>query len=162
MAVVQASERLRKEDVLVWLEGVTDPEIPVLSVIDLGVVRDVRVHDDGVEVCITPTYSGCPAMEVIEQRVADELVRRGENPTIRRVLSPPWTTDWMSEKGRRKLAEYGIVPPRPRGAGRDLPVACPRCASTDTARVSEFGSTPCKASWRCRACLEPFEQFKCI
>lgn len=152
---------LRKEHVLGWLEAVADPEIPVLSVVDLGVIRDVRVRRHEVEVLITPTYSGCPAMEVIEERVADELTRRGVNPKIRRVLAPPWTTDWMSEEGQRKLARYGIAPPSRRGRG-DLPVACPRCASTDTARVSEFGSTPCKASWRCKACLEPFEQFKCI
>lgn len=160
--VVQAANRwLRKEEVLRWLEDVADPEIPVLSVVDLGVVRDVRVHRDGVEVLITPTYSGCPAMEVIEERVARALARRGVNPTVRRVLSPPWTTDWMSEAGRRKLAEYGIAPPRAPGH-RDHPVACPRCASTETTRISEFGSTPCKAAWRCNACREPFEQFKCI
>jgi ring-1,2-phenylacetyl-CoA epoxidase subunit PaaD len=161
-AMAQASGRLRKEDVLAWLEAVADPEIPVLSVIDLGVVRDVRVLDDGVEISIAPTYSGCPAMEVIERRVVDELARHGANATVRRVLSPPWTTDWLSERGRRKLEQFGIAPPRARRAGGDLPVACPRCASTDTTRVSEFGSTPCKAAWRCRACLEPFEEFKCI
>lgn len=161
-SVVQAANRwLRKEDVLQWLEDVADPEIPVLSVVDLGVIRDVRVHRDVVEVLITPTYSGCPATEVIEERVEQALAQRGVNPMVRRVLSPPWTTDWMSEAGRRKLAQYGIVPPRATGQ-RDQPVACPRCASTDTARISEFGSTPCKAAWRCNACREPFEQFKCI
>ncbi|HEX7061860.1 MAG TPA: 1,2-phenylacetyl-CoA epoxidase subunit PaaD [Woeseiaceae bacterium] len=160
--VVQAANRwLRKEEVLHWLEDVADPEIPVLSVVDLGVVRDVRVHRDGVEVLITPTYSGCPAMEVIEERVQEALARRGVTPTVRRVLSPPWTTDWMSGAGRRKLAQYGIVPPRA-PAHRDHPIACPRCASTETTRISEFGSTPCKAAWRCNACREPFEQFKCI
>lgn len=165
-----ATEHLRKEEILGWLENVADPEIPVLSVIDLGVVRDVRVLPDRVEVFVTPTYSGCPAMEVIEQRIEAELVRRGAATRVRRVLSPPWTTDWLSDKGRRKLREYGVAPPVNRGKralfGKDLPddlaCACPRCESTDTVRVSEFGSTPCKASWRCNACLEPFEQFKCL
>lgn len=165
-----ATDQLRKEEILGWLESVMDPEIPVLSVIDLGVVRDIRVGPERVDVFVTPTYSGCPAMEVIEQRIENELVRRGVTPRIRRVLSPPWTTDWLSEKGGRKLRAYGIAPPARRGKRaifgndprNDLPIACPRCESTDTARVSEFGSTPCKASWRCNACLEPFEQFKCI
>lgn len=158
--------RFRKEDVLGWLEGVADPEIPVLSVIDLGVVRDVHILPDRVDVFVAPTYSGCPAMEVIERRIEAELVRHGVNPRIRRVLSPPWTTEWLSDRGRRRLREYGIAPPgrrRPRDrSGDELPVACPRCESTDTSRVSEFGSTPCKASWRCNSCLEPFELFKCI
>ncbi len=153
-------QRLTKEDVLGWLEEVADPEIPVLSVVDLGVIRDVRVHADAVEVSVTPTYSGCPAMEVIEQRVEAALAQRGVPATIRRVLSPPWTTDWLSEEGRRKLREFGIAPPGRRGL--DLPVVCPRCRSLDTGRVSEFGSTPCKSAWRCNACLEPFEHFKCI
>lgn len=157
---------VRKEEILGWLENVSDPEIPVLSVIDLGVVRDIRILPDRVDVFVTPTYSGCPAMEVIEQRIEAELVRHGTNPRIRRVLSPPWTTDSLSEKGRHKLRAYGIAPPAGRGkhalTGSGAPIACPRCESTDTARISEFGSTPCKASWRCSSCLEPFEYFKCI
>ncbi|HZD52455.1 MAG TPA: 1,2-phenylacetyl-CoA epoxidase subunit PaaD [Woeseiaceae bacterium] len=162
-----AAGRFGREEILGWLECVADPEIPVLSVIDLGVVRDVRVSPEQVDVFVTPTYSGCPAMEVIEQRILDELASRGVEATIHRVLSPPWTTDWLSGAGRRKLREHGIAPP-PTGRGRRSfeghlpPVACPHCDSSDTSRVSEFGSTPCKASWKCNACLEPFEQFKCI
>lgn len=152
---------LTRERVLEILGAVPDPEVPVISVVELGIVRDATVAPDGgVAVTITPTYSGCPAMEVIEQRVEAALAQRGVPATIRRVLSPPWTTDWLSEEGRRKLREFGIAPPGRRGL--DLPVACPRCRSLDTGRVSEFGSTPCKSAWRCNACLEPFEHFKCI
>lgn len=150
-----------------WLEDVADPEIPVLSVVDLGVVRDVRVSPDGVDVHVAPTYSACPAMEVIEQRIVERLAEQGVHARVRRVLSPPWTTDWISEEGRRKLRDYGIAPPAGAAGKRALmglerAVACPRCASTDTRRVSEFGSTPCKASFKCDDCLEPFEYFKCI
>jgi ring-1,2-phenylacetyl-CoA epoxidase subunit PaaD len=148
------------------LEDVADPEIPVLSVIDLGVVRDIRVTPERVDVYVAPTYSACPAMEVIEQRIVERLAEEGVAAKVRRVLSPPWTTDWISEEGRRKLREYGIAPPAGSGkhalTGRDRAIACPRCASTDTQRVSEFGSTPCKASFKCTECLEPFEYFKCI
>lgn len=162
-----ATSQTRRE-IRGWLENVADPEIPVLSVIDLGIVRDIRVSSHGVEVSIAPTYSGCPAMEVIEHRVVNELRRRGvASPTVKRVLSPPWTTDWLSEAGRRKLREYGIAPPDGAATkralmGKEMRIACPRCAATDTMRVSEFGSTPCKASFKCNACLEPFEYFKCI
>lgn len=156
-----------RDEVLGWLGEVADPEIPVLSITDLGIVRDVVVGD-GVRVALAPTYSGCPATEVIERSVVDALTARGLGPvTIERVLSPPWTTDWISAEGRDKLQCYGIAPP-PRAAGKrallrgDAPVACPRCGSTVTSEVSEFGSTPCKASWRCDECLEPFEYFKCI
>lgn len=144
-----------------------DPEIPVLTITDLGIVRDVRVNGD-VVVALTPTYTGCPATEVIEQSVIDALHRHGvKDVTIDRVLSPPWTTDWISESGREKLRDYGIAPPE-RGASKrtllhgERAIACPRCASTDTALVSEFGSTACKAAYKCTACLEPFEYFKCI
>lgn len=156
-----------REQVLEWLSEVPDPEIPVLTITDLGIVRDVRVNG-GVVVALTPTYTGCPATEVIEQSVIDALHRRGvRDVTIDRVLSPPWTTDWISERGRDKLREYGIAPPE-RGASKrallhgDRTIACPRCSSTDTTLVSEFGSTACKASYKCTACLEPFEYFKCI
>lgn len=163
-----AAGRPTAGEVREWLACVPDPEIPVLSVLDLGVVRDVQVHEGGVEVAISPTYVGCPATEVIERSIRAELERRGVGEiTVRRVLSPPWTTDWLSEEGRRKLAAAGIAPPAgPAGKqsllGRDLPVACPRCAATETSRVSEFGSTPCKATYKCDSCLEPFEYFKCI
>ncbi len=155
------------EQVYDWLGQVPDPEIPVLSIIDLGIVRDVVV-DDAVTVALAPTYSGCPATEVIEQSVVSALEDRGlENITIRRSLSPPWTTDWISDEGREKLRSYGIAPPE-KGAGKRAlldsarTIACPRCRSEDTALVAEFGSTPCKAAYRCNSCLEPFEYFKCI
>lgn len=153
--------------ILGWLEDVADPEIPVLSVIDLGVVRDVRVSPERVDVFVAPTYSACPAMEVIEQSIVQRLAEEGIKARVHRVLSPPWTTDWISDEGRRKLLEYGIAPPaRAAGkralTGRGQAIACPRCACADTERVSEFGSTPCKASFKCNECLEPFEHFKCI
>ena len=144
--------------ILDWLSEVADPEIPVLTITDLGIVRDVDCSD-GVTVSVTPTYSGCPATEVIEAAVATALEERGVNDvTVKRVLSPPWTTDWISEEGRRKLKAYGIAPPE----RRDRTVACPRCESGKTECVSEFGSTACKASYRCLDCLEPFEYFKCL
>ena len=147
-----------REQILEWLAEVADPEIPVLTITDLGIVRDVEC-DDGVTVSLTPTYSGCPATEAIETSVVAALEERGvENVRIKRVLSPPWTTDWISEEGRDKLRIYGIAPPE----RRDRPIACPRCSSVDTEVVSEFGSTACKASYRCLDCLEPFEYFKCL
>jgi ring-1,2-phenylacetyl-CoA epoxidase subunit PaaD len=148
------------------LEEVCDPEIPVLSIDDLGVLRDVRLAEEGVEVDITPTYSGCPAMSTIMLDVGRALARAGFGAVkVRTVLSPAWTTDWMSQAGRAKLLAYGIAPPAGRSGRRALfgqdEVACPRCASLDTERLSEFGSTSCKALWRCRACREPFDYFKC-
>ena len=135
------------------LETVMDPEIPVVSVVDLGIVRDVA--DD--RVTITPTYSGCPATEVIERTIREALDAAGFGEVkVDTVLSPPWTTDWISDKGKAALSAYGIAPP-------DLAKAasCPLCGSTDTEEVSRFGSTPCKAQWRCKTCLEPFDRFKC-
>ena len=155
------------EQVLEWVSAVPDPEIPVLTIADLGIVRGVTV-DDTVTVELTPTYSGCPATEAIEQSVVETLHKHGvDDVTIKRVLSPAWTTDWISESGRKKLKDYGIAPPEEGASKRallhgNLSIACPRCNSTDTAVVSEFGSTACKASYKCNACLEPFEYFKCI
>ena len=144
--------------ILEWLSQVPDPEIPVLTITDLGIVRDVDCSA-GVTVSLTPTYSGCPATEVIEASVAATLQEHGvDDVQIKRVLSPPWTTDWISEAGRKKLTVYGIAPPE----RRDRPIACPRCESSNTEQVSEFGSTACKASYRCIDCLEPFEYFKCL
>ena len=146
--------------------GVPDPEIPVVTIADLGILRDVRwATDDQPEVVITPTYSGCPATEAIR---ADVLARaHAVHPAARVVieLAPAWTTDWITEAGRHKLAEYGIAPPGQRGPvrlqlGRRPTVACPRCGSSDTEVVSQFGSTPCKALRRCRSCAEPFDEFK--
>ena len=146
------------EQVFEWLSHVPDPEIPVLTITDLGIVRDVDCSD-GVTVSLTPTYSGCPATEAIEVSVEAALAERGVcDVRIKRVLSPPWTTDWISEAGRQKLRVYGIAPPE----RRDRPIACPRCDSTSTQIISEFGSTACKASYRCVDCLEPFEYFKCL
>lgn len=145
---------------------VVDPEIPVLTIADLGVLRDVSVHDGEIEVAITPTYSGCPAMNMIAVEIEVALERAGfRKPTVRTVLSPAWTTDWMSDDGRRKLKDYGIAPPQAGSGRRALfgveQVACPQCGSTDTERLSEFGSTSCKALWRCKSCREPFDYFKC-
>ena len=135
------------------LADVPDPEIPAVSVIDLGIVRSVE-HG---KVQITPTYSGCPATLVIERSIRDALDAAGYRSVgIETLLSPPWTTDWISDAGKAKLAAYGIAPP-------DLAkqATCPQCGSTDTEEVSRFGSTPCKAQWRCKSCLEPFDRFKC-
>jgi ring-1,2-phenylacetyl-CoA epoxidase subunit PaaD len=146
---------------------VVDPEIPVLTIADLGVLRDVAVSDDGrVEVAITPTYSGCPAMNMIALEIELALERAGiRKPKIRTVLSPAWTTDWLSDDGRRKLREYGIAPPIAASSRRALfgeqQVACPQCGSDNTELLSEFGSTSCKALWRCKSCREPFDYFKC-
>jgi ring-1,2-phenylacetyl-CoA epoxidase subunit PaaD len=155
------------------LGEVLDPEVPALSVCDLGIVRDVIDHGGELEIVLTPTYSGCPATEVIEQSVLGALDAGGLGPartTLRR--APAWTTDWISEDGKRKLRDYGIAPPGPVAAEADvvvrfLPraraaVACPQCGSSDTERLSAFGATACKAMYRCLACREPFEHFKPI
>lgn len=142
-----------------WLDQVPDPEIPVISVVDLGIVRGVAWAGDTLEVSVTPTYSGCPATSVIAIDIETALRDHGiEDIRIRTQLSPPWTTDWLSQKGRERLETYGIAPPQPAGG----PERCPHCGATDLTRVSQFGSTPCKAHWRCNTCLEPFDYFKCI
>ena len=146
--------------------AVVDPEIPVLTIADLGVLREVTVIHGRVEVAITPTYSGCPAMNMIALEIELALQRAGFGEAkVRTVLSPAWTTDWMSEDGRNKLREYGIAPPQPAGSRRALfgveQVKCPQCGSSDTEVLSEFGSTSCKALWRCKSCREPFDYFKC-
>ena len=140
-----------------WLADVPDPEIPAVSVVDLGIVRDVAWDGDELAVAITPTYSGCPATSVIAFQIEEALRAKGlDRVRLERRLSPPWTTAWISEEGRRKLAAYGIAPP-------DLAktATCPQCGSSDTEEISRFGSTPCKSQWRCRDCLEPFDRFKC-
>ncbi len=161
------AERLRRR-ALEAAGAVPDPEIPVLSIADLGVLRDARVLEDGgVEVDITPTYSGCPAMNMIALQVETALAGAGlPRPRVRLVLHPAWTTDWMTEEGRAKLRDYGIAPPSRAASrralfGEDEEIACPRCGSTETERLSEFGSTACTALWRCTACREPFDHFKC-
>jgi len=141
------------------LNDVPDPEIPVISVVDLGIVRDVSWQGERLNVAVTPTYSGCPATSVISIEIETALRKRGlDNVEITTQISPPWTTDWMTDAGRRKLHDYGIVPPNPSGG----PESCPRCNAKSVARVSQFGSTPCKALWRCEECLEPFDYFKCL
>jgi ring-1,2-phenylacetyl-CoA epoxidase subunit PaaD len=153
------------------LESVLDPEVPVLSVLDLGLVRDIVEIDAGLEVVVTPTYSGCPATEVIDQSIVAAIEGAGLGPVrVRLRRAPAWTTDWISEAGRRKLREYGIAPPGPVDSSHGTPIrfarpaplalACPRCESTNTERLAAFGATACKALWRCRACGEPFEHFK--
>ena len=145
--------------ILDWLGEIPDPEIPVLSLIDLGVIRDVTWDENTVAVTVTPTYSGCPATSVIEADITTALQDRGiKNIILKRQLSPAWSSDWLSEQGREKLRKYGIAPPNT-SAG---PQCCPRCNGTLLEKVSQFGSTPCKALWRCQTCLEPFDYFKCI
>lgn len=155
----------------IWqiLQSVPDPEIPVLNVLDLGIVRTVAVDQRHVRVSITPTYSGCPATDTIAQDIRKTLVEAGyQDPEIEVVLSPAWTTDWISKEGREKLLAYGIVPPIESSAdssalfSRPVEIPCPRCKSVDTILVSQFGSTPCKALYKCAACLEPFDYFKCL
>lgn len=172
MSVTQPST----EEVWGWLGEVPDPEIPVVSVTDLGIVREVRWEDDTLVVAVTPTYSGCPATAVIDFAIETHLYGKGlEKLRLERRLSPPWTTDWLTVEAREKLRAYGIAPPvdgtapdsgitarAARMAARsNLVIECPRCGSGHTERVSQFGSTPCKASYRCRDCLEPFDYFKC-
>ena len=164
----------RIERAWVVLDGVLDPEVPVVSVRDLGIVRDVVEGDDGLTVIVTPTYSGCPATEVIAESITTALDDAGLGPTtVRMQRAPAWTTDWISAAGKDKLHAYGIAPPGPadlsqgaplrflRGAAA-APLACPRCESTNTERLAAFGATACKALWRCKSCGEPFEHFKPI
>lgn len=154
------------EEAAIWdvLRTVPDPEIPVLNIVELGMVRGIETTDDGSKaIVLTPTYTGCPATEVIRRSVAEALAAAGlSDLEVRYRLTPPWSTDWITPEGREKLRRHGIAPPRPRRSPADAPVACPRCGATDTELVAEFGSTPCKAAMRCRACLEPFEAFKCL
>lgn len=146
-------------DIWRWLDDVPDPEIPAISLVDLGIIRDVAWHDDTLVVTVTPTYSGCPATGIINMDIETALRHHGVHKLkLKRQLSPAWTTDWLSQKGRVRLERYGIAPPQPTGR----PARCPNCKSAKLERISQFGSTPCKAQWRCRDCLEPFDYFKCI
>lgn len=155
-------------DIWQWLEEVSDPEVPVLSVVDLGVVRSVKLTGNTAEITITPTYSGCPAMQVIETGIKSKLAEKGlANSIVTTVLSPAWTTDWLSENGRNKLREYGIAPPEHEVDKSVLfseptVVPCPKCHSRNTRMVSQFGSTACKAHYQCNDCKEPFDYFKCL
>jgi ring-1,2-phenylacetyl-CoA epoxidase subunit PaaD len=147
------------EQVWDWLDTIPDPEIPAITLTDLGIIRDVGWNGDTCVVTVTPTYSGCPATSLINMEIETALREHGlERIELKRQLSPAWTTDWMSQRGREKLEKYGIAPPQPAGG----PGKCPNCASTNVEKLSQFGSTPCKAQWRCKDCLEPFDYFKCI
>ena len=157
-----------KDEIWRWLEEVSDPEIPVLTVVDLGVVREVELRDQHCDIKITPTYSGCPAMKTIEDDIIAKLNEKGlESVKVDLVLSPAWTTDWISQNGRSKLLEYGIAPPADEVDKSVLfaeptKVACPRCGCQNTRMISLFGSTACKAQYQCNECLEPFDYFKCL
>ncbi len=148
----------------IWdiLSTVTDPEVPVLTVLDLGVVRSVILDSDIIYITITPTYTGCPAMDMISAQIKFALITKGfTNVIVKLVLSPAWTTDWMTEAGKQKLKAYGIAPPNKQYRIAADGVECPQCNSTDTRLISEFGSTACKALLQCKNCLEPFDYFKC-
>ena len=173
------AQPVTREQVWAWLGEVPDPEIPVISIVDLGIVREVDIANGECVVTITPTYSGCPAMQVIAESVTEALHARGlENVKLVNRLSPAWTTDWMSEAGKAALKGYGIAPPVQqaidisglrsgrrdnikRGAFKEPEIACPNCGSTHTQLTSQFGSTPCKALYKCLDCREPFDYFKC-
>lgn len=150
-----AERTIDEAAIMAVLEHVLDPEIPVVTITDLGIVRGIAM--DPPRVLVSPTYTGCPATVAIEGAIREALDEAGfEEVHIERVLFPPWTTDWITEQGRQRLHAYGIAPPSPSATAE-----CPNCGSTDTSEVSRFGSTPCKAQWRCQSCLEPFERFKC-
>ena len=158
-----------EKDIWELLESVMDPEVPVISIIDLGVVREINYKDEHCHIKITPTYSGCPAMQVIEDDICSTLKENGiDNISIETVLSPAWTTDWLSENAREKLKAYGIAPPEKNSVDKNAlfakpkKIQCPQCQSHNTKMVSQFGSTACKALYRCEDCLEPFDYFKCI
>ena len=157
--MVSAAGRPKTGQIWDWLGEIPDPEIPAISLTDLGIIRDVAWQGDTLVVTVTPTYSGCPATSLINMEIETALHAHGiDKLELKRQLSPAWTTDWMTEEGRAKLEAYGIAPPQPAGG----PARCPRCGSDELEKLSQFGSTPCKAQWRCRACLEPFDYFKCI
>lgn len=156
-----------KETVLSLLDDVCDPEIPVLSLADLGVLRGVEFRNNEWQITITPTYSGCPAMKTMEDDILQKLKEHGIQAKVNLVLSPAWTTDWLSESGREKLKEFGIAPPEDEVDKSVLfsaptVVPCPKCGSRETKMVSQFGSTACKAHYQCRSCLEPYDYFKCL
>ena len=158
-----------EKDIWNYLEEVFDPEVPVLTVVDLGVVQKVSVeNNNGCKITITPTYSGCPAMKQIEDDIIEKLKEKGiENTEVELVLSPAWTTDWITEDGKRKLKEYGIAPPEDEKDksvlfADPIIVPCPKCNSRNTKLISQFGSTACKAHYQCNDCLEPFDYFKCL
>ena len=158
-----------KQQIIDILSVIPDPEIPVINIKELGVLRDVELEGDGCIVYVTPTYSGCPAMKMIEDQIKEELKKTGiENVKVNMVYSPAWTTDWMNDEAKEKLRQYGIAPPvgtsMDKGVllGKKKNILCPRCGSVNVEMISQFGSTACKALYRCVACKEPFDYFKCI
>ena len=162
--MVNSADTLDSAQLYELLSTVCDPEIPVLTLQDLGVLRDIEIIDDEIKVTITPTYAGCPAMDTMRSDIKTTLEQAGyQNVTVQQSLSPAWTTDWMSESGRQKLRAYGIAPPVSTACGRQMgKIECPQCDSAEVKRISEFGSTACKALYQCQDCLEPFDYFKCI
>jgi ring-1,2-phenylacetyl-CoA epoxidase subunit PaaD len=158
---------ISKEDIWELLKTIPDPEIPVITIVDLGILRDVEIKDDKVVVSITPTYSGCPAMNVISNEIVSTLKENGIDVEVKMVFSPVWTTDWLSENAKEKLRAYGIAPPEKTSSDKNSLLAepkvilCPRCSSSNTELISQFGSTACKALYRCIDCKEPFDYFKC-
>lgn len=168
--VTQTAAEISERTAAVWdvLNQVMDPEIPVISVVDLGIVREVQEEDGDLRVLVTPTYTGCPATKQIEADIRKALDDGGfAEASMEISLSPAWTTDWISQKGRDQLKAFGIAPPEGKAGkralfGGDRNVACPRCGARETEQISEFGSTACKSLWRCLACREPFDYFKCI
>ena len=172
MGVIDFADEAQKKDLArkAWqaAAAVLDPEVPAVTVAELGILRSVEIDDDGRAVArVTPTYSGCPAVLAIELAIDAALREAGFEPVIERVVAPAWTTDWITAEGRNKLRAYGIAPPVDGTASKralfdDVTVACPRCSSENTAKISEFGSTACKAQYQCRECAEPFDYFKCL
>ncbi len=160
--VIMNKLNFNKETIYTYLKEIKDPEIPVLSIVDLGIVRDVKINTDGLEIVITATYTGCPAMDMIATDIRMQLNKLGfTNLKISTIISPAWTTDWISDAGKIKLKNYGIAPPNKRFLIASNGVECPRCQSINTKLISEFGSTACKAMFQCDDCCEPFDYFKC-
>jgi ring-1,2-phenylacetyl-CoA epoxidase subunit PaaD len=158
-----------EQDIFSFLKGIPDPEIPVINIVELGVIRKVTIQDTFVEIEITPTYSGCPAMKQMEDDIVSSLKQKGmEHIHIKTVYTPAWTTDWINTEAKEKLRKYGIAPPQEITSdksfitGKEKQIKCPRCGSLNTELISQFGSTACKALYRCKDCLEPFDYFKCI
>ena len=166
MIMEKTKENIASGNIWKLMEDIYDPEIPVLSIVDLGIIRDVQMNNDVIEVLITPTYSGCPAMDMISMNIRAALLQNGfPNIKITQQLSPAWTTDWITQQGKENLKAYGIAPPVGKSFDQkyleDLKVECPLCHSHNTKLISQFGSTACKALYQCNDCLEPFDYFKC-
>ena len=162
--MVTMSDKTETAHLFELLSSVTDPEIPVLTLQDLGVLRDISVDDGAITITITPTYAGCPAMQTMRADIENALLEAGyQQFNVKESLSPAWSTDWMTQSGREKLRSYGIAPPLKTSCDQSSGgIECPQCNSTEVKRISEFGSTACKALYQCRDCLEPFDYFKCI